>query len=163
MYLSLCERRQDVCVHVWLVDDRLSSDRTFLSCAASTRTRLHRLQMQNVSTQSSQVYQHHTYKYVSRSEFQRSGRLAWLTLSMIWVITIVYYETCVLPLTVVTLYILVAAETLWFVYLMSVLHFDLLLLSLLDEIKYSAANSEFLIKRKYFSIYLLIYFIYYMK
>lgn len=49
VYLPLCERRQDVCVHVWLVDDRLSSDRTLLSRAASTRTGLHRLRTTNTN------------------------------------------------------------------------------------------------------------------
>lgn len=43
-YLPLRERGQDVRVHVRLVDDGLSSDRTLLGGASSARSRLHRLQ-----------------------------------------------------------------------------------------------------------------------
>lgn len=43
-YLPLRERGQDVRVHVRLVDDGLSSDRTLLGGASSARSGLHRLQ-----------------------------------------------------------------------------------------------------------------------
>lgn len=39
VYLPLCERGQNMCVHVRLVDDRLSPDRTLGRRAASAGTR----------------------------------------------------------------------------------------------------------------------------
>lgn len=50
-YLPLGERRQDVCVHVGLVDDGLSPDGTLLRGAAPTGTRAHRLQTWTLETE----------------------------------------------------------------------------------------------------------------